>query len=98
MHAATLRFDLHVPESRSLKHKRSAIRPIVDGLRHKYRLSVAEVDFHDQRQRAAVGVAAVAESASRLDEILATVERFVAHAPDVELLDVSRTYVEREDA
>ncbi len=60
VHAAAVCFDLHVPESRSLKTKRAAIRPIVDGLRHKYRLSVAEVDHHDQWQRAAVAVAVVA--------------------------------------
>ena len=59
MHAAAACFDLHVPESRSLKTKRAAIRPIVDGLRHRFRVSVAEVDHQDQWQRAAIGVALV---------------------------------------
>ena len=40
------------PQSRSLKAKRAAIRPIVDGLRHRFRISVAEVDHQDQWQRA----------------------------------------------
>ena len=48
MHAAAARFDLHVPDSRSLKAKRAAIRPIVDGLRHRFGVSVAEVDHLDQ--------------------------------------------------
>jgi uncharacterized protein len=97
VHAAAVCFDLHVPESRSLKTKRGAVRPIVDGLRHKYRLSVAEVDHQNQWQRAAIAVAVVAESDGRLRQVLEQVERYVAGAPDVELIDVSTAYLEPED-
>jgi uncharacterized protein YlxP (DUF503 family) len=96
VHAAAVCFDLHVPESRSLKIKRAAIRPIVDGLRHRYRVSVAEVDNQDQWQRSAIGVAVVAESDGHLREILESVERFVDRAPDVELLDVATTWLDEE--
>ena len=96
MHAAAVCFDLHVPESRSLKAKRGAVRPIVDGLRHKYRLSVAEVDHQDQWQRAAIGVALVDGSAAHLQEVMASVERFVAGARDVELLDTEHAWLEEE--
>jgi uncharacterized protein len=91
MYAAALRFELWIPESQSLKTKRAAVRPIVDGLRHRFKVSVAEVDHQDTWQRAAVAVAVVAESDGRLREVLATIERFVAGAPGVELLDVERT-------
>jgi uncharacterized protein YlxP (DUF503 family) len=94
MHAAAICFDLHVPESRSLKAKRAAVRPIVDGLRHKYRLSVAEVDHQDQWQRTAIAVAAVAESDGRLRRVLEQVERYIAGAPDVELIDVTTAYLD----
>ena len=94
MHAAAVCFDLHVPESRSLKAKRSVVRPIVDVLRHKYRLSVAEVDHHDQWQRTAIGVAVVAESDGRLRQVIDQVERYVAAAPDVELIDVATAYLD----
>jgi uncharacterized protein len=96
VHAAAVCFDLHVPESRSLKTKRAAIRPIVDGLRHKYRLSVAEVDHHDQWQRAAVAVAVVAESDHQLHDVLENVRRFVDTRPDVELLSSETSYLDGE--
>ncbi len=96
MHAAAVCFDLHVPESRSLKAKRAAIRPIVDGLRHKYRVSVAEVDHHDQWQRAAVAVAVVAESDRQLHDVLENVRRFVDTRPDVELLEADTAYLSAE--
>ena len=94
MHAAVLRFDLHIPQSRSLKAKRAAVRPIVEGMRHRFRVSVAETDHQDQWQRAEVGVAVVAESHSMLDEALSTVTRFVESAPYVEVLSAETTYLE----
>lgn len=97
MHAAAVCFDLHVPESRSLKAKRSVVRPIVDGLRHRFHVSVAEVDHQDQWQRAAIAVALVAESSSQLERLLDSVERFVVNAPDVELLDQQTAYLDDEE-
>ena len=44
MHAAVVRYDLHVNESRSLKAKRAVVKPIVEGLRHRFSVSVAEVE------------------------------------------------------
>jgi len=96
VHAAAVCFDLHVPESRSLKVKRAAIRPIVDGLRHRFHVSVAEVDHQDQWQRCAIGVAVVAESDGHLRAILDSVERFVDRASDVELLEVATTWMDDE--
>ena len=96
MHAAAACFDLHVSQSRSLKAKRAAIRPIVDGLRHRFPVSVAEVDHQNQWQRAAIGVAVIGSSESQVRDVLASVERFVVAAPDIELLDVEMAWLESE--
>lgn len=96
MHAAALRFDLHVPASRSLKAKRAAVRPIVDTLRHRFHVSVAEVDHHDLWQRASIAVAVVAESNHHLEEVLDALERFVRSSTDVEVLDTETAYFEAD--
>jgi uncharacterized protein len=96
VYAAAVRFDLHIPQSRSLKVKRAAIRPIVDGLRHRFHVSVAEVDHHDQWQRAAIAVAVVGVSELQVRELLAAIERFVVTAADVDLLDVETAWLESE--
>jgi uncharacterized protein len=44
---ATLELDLHLPAARSLKAKRSVLRPLIEGLRHRYQVAVAEVDHQD---------------------------------------------------
>jgi hypothetical protein len=98
MHAVAVRFELFVPESHSLKQKRAVLRPIVDGLRHRMHVSVAEVDHQDTWQRVAIAVALVAPTDGRLREVLATVERHVAHAPGVELLDVETAWLDVESA
>ena len=95
MYAAAVRFDLHIPQSRSLKVKRAAIRPIVDGLRHRFPVSVAEVDHQNQWQRAAIGVAVVGSTVTQVREVLASVERFVVSAPDVELIDIETEWLEQ---
>lgn len=98
VHAAVMSFDLLVPDSRSLKTKRKAIRPVTDGLRHRFRVSVAEVGCHDQWQRSVIAVAVVAESGRHLEDVLANCERFVYAAPDLEVLDVRTSYLEDPSA
>ncbi|MET0895501.1 MAG: DUF503 domain-containing protein [Acidimicrobiia bacterium] len=97
MHAAAITFDLHIPQSRSLKAKRAVIRPIVDGLRHRFRLSVAEVDHLDQWQRATIGVAVIAESDGRVQELLDAVERYLNGAADIEVLSTEVAWLENSD-
>ena len=97
MYAAAVRFDLHVPASRSLKAKRAAVRPIVDTLRHRFHVSVAEVDHQDTWQRAAIAVAVVASSNRHLTEVLDTLERFVRSSTEVEVLDTETAYLEPEE-
>jgi uncharacterized protein YlxP (DUF503 family) len=94
MHAAAATFDLHIPASRSLKAKRAVVRPIVEGLRNRFHVSVAEVAFQDQWQRTRIGVAVVAGSDGHLREVLDRIERFVAGQPDAELLDVETVWLE----
>ncbi|MBM3674571.1 MAG: DUF503 domain-containing protein [Actinobacteria bacterium] len=98
VHAWAVRYDLHIPESRSLKAKRAAVRPIVDGLRHRFRVSVAEVDHLDQWQRVAVAVALVAQSDRHGREVLDAIGRFVQTRPDVEVVGVQTAALELEDA
>jgi uncharacterized protein YlxP (DUF503 family) len=96
MHAAAVQYDLHIPVSRSLKAKRAAIKPIIDGIRHRYHVSVAEVGYQDQWQRSAIGIAVVSGDAGHLDDVLETIERFVRSVPDVEVLAVETSYLEVE--
>jgi uncharacterized protein YlxP (DUF503 family) len=85
-----------VPQSRSLKAKRAAVKPIVEGLRVRFRVSVAEVGHQDQWQRAAVGVAVVGSSVAQVEDVLDAVDRFVWSHPEVEVLSTERSWLDGE--
>ena len=97
MHVAAICFDIHISQSQSLKAKRAAIRPIIDGIQHRYRVSVAEVGYQDQWQRSEIGVAVVAGDVGHVQEVLDKVERFVVSMPDIELLKTEISWVELDN-
>lgn len=64
MYTGTAVFDLLLPgDSRSLKAKRSYVRPVLAALR-RYQVAVAEVGALDRHGRAEIGVAVVADRKS----------------------------------
>jgi len=97
MVVGSLLLELHIPASGSLKAKRAELRPILDGVRHRFRISAAEVDHHDTWQRSALGFAAVSAHAGQVEQLLDEVERFVWSRPGVDVIDSRRAWME-EDA
>jgi uncharacterized protein len=97
MFTETAVFDLLLPgDSRTLKQKRSYVRPILAMLK-KYEVSVAEVGFHDLYGRAQIGVAAVAAEAGQARAVIDTCENQMAGRPEIELLSVKRRLYGDED-
>ncbi|GLI00391.1 DUF503 domain-containing protein [Phytohabitans aurantiacus] len=90
MYTGTAVFDVLLPgDSRSLKEKRSYVRPIIAALR-RFEVSVAEVGALDLHARAEIGVAVVAAEPRHVGEVLDSCERAVAGRPELELLSVRR--------
>jgi len=94
VHVAVVQLELHIPTSRSLKEKRAVLRPIVEGLRHRFQISVAEVDYQDKWQRALIGLAVVSDSYSHAVEVVDNVERWVWSKPDVEVTRFETEWVD----
>ena len=94
MYVAALTLDLRLPRCHSLKEKRAVVKPILEGARRRYRVAAAEVDRQDQWQRAVLGLAAVAGTASHVADVLDEVERFVWSFPEVEVLAAQRGWLD----
>ncbi len=89
MHVAVVRLEFHIPQARSLKEKRAVVRPVVEGLRHRFSLSVAEVAYQDKWQRAAIGLAVVSETYGHAADVVDAVERWVWSRAEIEVSSFS---------
>jgi uncharacterized protein YlxP (DUF503 family) len=96
MYVGTLHVDLLLGDVRSLKQKRSVVRPIVAELQRRYAVTAAEVGHLDLHRRTSIGVAVVAADARHCTEVLDACERLVAGRPEIELLS-ARHQLHKED-
>jgi uncharacterized protein len=85
-----LEFDVLLGDVRSLKQKRSAIRPLIAELQRRFAVSVAETGSQDLHRRTGIGLAVVSGDHTHVIEVLDAAERLVAARPEVELLSVRR--------
>lgn len=72
------RLSLALGQARSLKDKRQVVRKVVDRVRARFLVAIAEVDDHDLWQKATLGLAAVGNDAGHvravLDEVVRAIE------------------------
>jgi len=70
MVVGVLRLTLYIHGAASLKDKRQVLRKVTDRLRSRFNVGVAEVGDNDVWQRAVVGIVAVANDHSFINEVL----------------------------
>jgi uncharacterized protein YlxP (DUF503 family) len=97
MRVAALRVEIHIPAARSLKEKRSILRPIIDGARRLGSYSIAEVDHHDHWQRATLGAAVVAPDRKSLEMQLGKLRRYLDSRLDIEVIQVLERELEEPE-
>jgi uncharacterized protein len=73
-----LSFELHFPESHSLKGKRKELLSVKAQLQRRFGAAVAEVDHHEVWQRARLTLACVARGHKELLGLLDGAERYLA--------------------
>lgn len=92
-----IEFDLLLGDVRSLKEKRSIVRPLIAELRRRFGVSAAEVGHLDLHRRAAIGVVVVSPDHHHAVDVLDEVERSVANRPEFELLSAHRGFATSSD-
>ena len=78
-------------ESQSLKSKRRLLRSLIDRLRSRFQVSIAEVGDHDLWQRTTIGISCVGNSARHIDQVLQAIVSYVQGSPTYEILDCEMT-------
>jgi uncharacterized protein YlxP (DUF503 family) len=91
VYVGVLTLDVLLGDVRSLKQKRSEVRPLIAEVRRKFPgLAVGETGHLDLHRRAEIAVAMVSSTASHATEVLDACEQHVAARPGIELLSARR--------
>lgn len=90
VYVGALELDVVFGDVRSLKEKRSLVRPVVAELRRRFAVAAAEAGHAALRRRALIGVATVAGDARQVRDVLDSCEKLVAGRPELELLAARR--------
>ena len=87
MYVGALALDVLLGDVRSLKQKRSVVRPLIADVRRRFPgVAVGETGHLDLHRRAEIGIAVVSATAANAREVLDACERLVAARPEIELL------------
>jgi uncharacterized protein YlxP (DUF503 family) len=84
-----LTLELRLQNAHSLKEKRHVVQSLKDRLRHKFNVAVAEIDYQDLWQRAAVAAVTVSSDHEFAEKVLRSVEDEAAELLGSELAGAS---------
>ncbi|MEA1958591.1 MAG: DUF503 domain-containing protein [Chloroflexota bacterium] len=88
MHVGACVVKLRLPENDSLKGKRQVSRSIIDRVKHRFNVSIAEVEDQEYWQLLTLGITCVSNSGPHANEMLSRVVDFIEKSKfDVEMLD-----------
>ena len=83
--------DLLIPESGSLKEKRSVLKRIIQRTQNEFNVSIAEVGDNDLWRRARVGFSVVGNDKQYIDAKMDHILRFIER---LELAEILRSRIE----
>lgn len=74
----------------SLKEKRMVIRSIMQKLKNKFNISVAEVDMQDTHQILVIGISGVCTNTQQIDSTAENIISFIESNTEAELIDIEK--------
>ncbi len=89
MHIGTLTIVLYMHDTESLKDKRQILKSLIETLRRKFNISIAEIDDLDKWRKATIGVACVANESAHVNRVLDKVLDSIESNPAVEVGEIA---------
>ena len=85
--------EVHIPYSHSLKEKRQVLTRFKDRLRNQFNVSVAEVAYLEDWQRAGIALVMIGSNKAQLESQANAIEEFAHGIIDAELFGFSRDWL-----
>lgn len=85
MIVGVLTVELLLGQGHSLKDKRRVVRSVYDQIRHKFNVSVAEIDHHELWRRSTLAVACVSSDTRQVNRVLSAVLQLIERHGAVEV-------------
>ncbi len=93
MFVGTCSLELLLAEGNSLKEKRQVVRSIVERLKSRFNISIAEIGYLESTRRAEIGLAAVSSDTVYLEKLISKVINFVELDGRVQVTGISREVI-----
>ncbi|MEO8330417.1 MAG: DUF503 domain-containing protein [Candidatus Nanopelagicales bacterium] len=97
MFVGTLRADLLLGDVRSLKQKRSVVRPLISAVKRQFDVCVAEVGHVELYRRSEIGVVVTSGDITHCRDVMTACEMALVNRPELEVLSVRQRLVNEED-
>jgi uncharacterized protein YlxP (DUF503 family) len=88
-----LTVTLMIPGANSLKDKRQVLKSILENIRNKFNVSVAEVGDNDTWRRATIGAACVSNDKAMANRILDKIVDYIESNPVISVTAVDLEFV-----
>ena len=88
MYVTSAKLTFLILHSTSLKAKRQVRRSLIDKTRHRFNVSIAEVDTQDAHQRLTIGIAVVSGEDTHAQNVLEEIIHFMEEHADAELIKI----------
>lgn len=77
MIVGVLKIEFHLHDNRSLKEKRKIVKSMVDKVKHKFNVAIAEVGSNDKWQKVELGITTIGNDRCHIDASLNNVLAFL---------------------
>lgn len=88
MPTLSIEVTIYIPGAQSLKDKRQVTRSLIERIRRRFNVSVAELADMDKHQRLVLGIACISNAGAHAQAVLDSVVHLIEIETEAEIIDV----------
>ena len=90
-----MKFTLRAVWVHSLKEKRMIVKSIIQKLKNKFNISVAEIDEQDKHKIIVIGLVGICANSAQSDSVMENIISFIEENTDAEIIDIQKENIQQ---